>query len=55
MNIKELLLHPEIICCLVCDDICGYSALEEGLPVVFHICFNCHQLFHQGILFAILG
>lgn len=48
MPISSLVLHSEIYICLYCDDLCGLSALEEGLPVVFHTCFNCHTLYEMS-------
>lgn len=48
MKIKDLQLHQEIYACLICDDICGFSALEEGLPVILYVCFNCHTLWEEG-------
>ena len=48
MEIKTVQMNSEIYSCLVCDDICGYSALKEGLPVIFHVCFNCQSLFEMG-------
>ena len=41
VKIKDLLLEKEIHVCLICDNICAFSALEEGLSVIFHVCFNC--------------
>ena len=44
MKIKDLVIHAEIYSCLICDNTCGYSAMAEGLTVVFHVCFNCVTL-----------
>ena len=50
MEIKAVQMNSEIYSCLICDDICGFSALEEGLQVIFHICFNCQSLYEVGLL-----
>jgi len=50
MKIKDIVIHAEIYCCLICDNICGDSAMKEGLPVVFHVCFNCVTLSMEGFL-----
>ena len=50
IKIKSLLRNSEIYSCLICDNVCAFSALEEGLPVIFHICFNCITLYESGLL-----
>jgi hypothetical protein len=47
---KITVLNSEIYSCLVCDSLCGFSALEEKLQVIFHICFNCITLFESDNL-----
>lgn len=49
-SIESMKLNKEIYSCLVCDNICGFSALEEGHQVIFHICFNCVTLYESGLL-----
>ena len=48
IKIETVQMNSEIYSCLVCDDICGLSALKEGIQVIFHICFNCMTLFQEG-------
>lgn len=47
MQIQTVKMNAEIYSCLVCDTICGFSALEEGHQVIFHVCFNCQTLFQM--------